>query len=158
MPRKTTATKADGGGLRFNGGKDRWDLLPMDATEQVVKVLTRGAEKYAERNWERGMRRSICFGSLMRHLARRVLGERHDAESGLPHLAHVACNALFLLAYDLRGFEALDDLEPFARAASSQKRGHSVIEIFRDGVLVARKFFKKPKQPRSRKAKRRAGR
>lgn len=117
MPRKKPARKIDGGGLRFNTGKDRWDLLPMDATEQVVKVLTRGAEKYAERNWERGMKWSICQGSLLRHMAKVSMGERNDQESGLPHMAHVACNALFLLSYELRGLGRLDDIEPLLRAS-----------------------------------------
>lgn len=107
----------DGGGLRFNDGKDRWDLLPIDATESVVKVLTRGAQKYAARNWERGMNWSICQASMMRHLAAWSKGERIDKESGLPHMAHVACNALFLLAYELRGLTRLDDVEPLLRAA-----------------------------------------
>jgi hypothetical protein len=117
MARKKPAKKVDGGGLRFNTGKDRWDLLPMDAVEQVVKVLTRGAEKYAERNWERGMKWSICQGSMMRHLARMAKGEIRDPESGLPHTAHIACNALFLGAYELRGLSRLDDIEPLLRAA-----------------------------------------
>lgn len=109
--------KSDGGGQRFNGGKPRWDLLPMDATKEVVLVLTRGAEKYAERNWERGMRWSICYGSLLRHLSSAASGEKKDRESGLSHMAHVATNALFLLAYELRGLERLDDMEPYLRAA-----------------------------------------
>jgi hypothetical protein len=119
---KAIAKKKPGGGLRFNSGKDRWDLLPMDATEQVVKVLTRGAEKYDERNWELGMRWSICQGSMMRHLARATQGERVDRESGLPHMAHVACNALFLLAYEMRGMNKLDDIEPLLRAAMKKSK------------------------------------
>ena len=108
----------DGKGLRDNAGKDRWDLLPTDAVEQVVKVLTRGAEKYAERNWERGMKWSICQGSMMRHIAKSAKGERIDPETGLPHMAHVACNALFLLTYELRGMDTLDDIEPCLRRMS----------------------------------------
>lgn len=111
---------ADGGGLRHNSGKDRWDLLPLDAVEQVVKVLTKGAVKYQPRNWERGMSMASVQASLQRHLVRRALGEINDPESGLPHLAHLACNALFLLAYDVRGMREIDDLEPFARKAIDQ--------------------------------------
>lgn len=114
--------KADGGGLRDNRGKDRWDLLPMDAIEQVVKVLTRGAEKYAERNWERGMKWSKCQASLMRHVAKATQGEVFDEESGLPHTAHIATNALFWLSYQLRGLDKFDDIEPYLREALRRQR------------------------------------
>ena len=43
-------------GLRFNDGKSRYDLITPFALEQLAKVLTKGAEKYAERNWELGMK------------------------------------------------------------------------------------------------------
>lgn len=101
----------DGGGLRYNGGKPRYDLLPTDATAELVKVLTYGANKYAERNWERGQKWSVPFASCMRHLLAWHAGEDVDPESGLSHLAHAACNVAFLLAYQLRGMTALDDRE-----------------------------------------------
>lgn len=37
-------------GLRLNQGKTRHDLVPAFAQEQYAKVLTKGSEKYAERN------------------------------------------------------------------------------------------------------------
>lgn len=96
--------------LRYDGGKVRWDLLPFDALEQVAKVSTFGAIKYDAKNWELGMSWSRVFGSLMRHLTARMRGERLDPETGLPHLAHAAWNALALCAYDLRGV-GKDDLD-----------------------------------------------
>lgn len=56
-------------GLRFNEGKTRYDLVPAFAQEQYARVLTKGAQKYAERNWERGMKWSKVIASLERHLA-----------------------------------------------------------------------------------------
>ncbi len=46
---------------------------------------------------------SRCYNSLCRHLYVWWAGERYDEETGLPHLAHVAWNALALLTYELRG-------------------------------------------------------
>ena len=40
--------------MRFNAGKLRYDLLPADALERLVGVYTIGAEKYDDRNWEKG--------------------------------------------------------------------------------------------------------
>jgi uncharacterized HAD superfamily protein len=86
-------------GLRYNKGKLRYDLVHPDAHQEMVKVLTMGAEKYAERNWEKGMKWSNIIASLKRHIAAIEMGEDYDAESGLLHAAHVACNAHFLTAY-----------------------------------------------------------
>lgn len=76
-----------------------WTLIPKNAQEIYARVLTRGAEKYAERNWEKGMKWSKVIASLKRHLNAFELGEDMDPESALPHMAHVMCNAAFLIQY-----------------------------------------------------------
>ena len=86
-------------GLRFNTGKTRHDLVPTFAQEQYAKVLTKGAEKYAERNWELGMKWSKVIASLERHLYALKSGEDYDKETGLLHSAHIMCNAAFLTEY-----------------------------------------------------------
>ena len=65
-------------GLRFNEGKTRHDLVPAFAQEQYAKVLTKGAEKYAERNWEKGMAWSKVLSSLKRHILAFEKGEDFD--------------------------------------------------------------------------------
>ena len=57
-------------GLRFNQGKTRHDLVPVFAQEQYARVLTKGSEKYAERNWEFGMKWSKVIASMKRHIHR----------------------------------------------------------------------------------------
>lgn len=86
-------------GLRYNEGKLRYDLLHPVSQEGIVKVLTKGAEKYAERNWEKGMKWSTVIASLKRHLVAIERGEDFDKETGLLHADHVQCNAHFLSAY-----------------------------------------------------------
>jgi uncharacterized HAD superfamily protein len=86
-------------GLRFNEGKLRYDLVHPFAHEEMVKVLTMGANKYEPRNWEKGMLWSNVISSLKRHLAAIEKGEDFDNESGLLHASHLACNAHFLTAY-----------------------------------------------------------
>jgi len=87
------------GGLRFNQGKTRFDLVPVFAQEQYAKVLTKGSEKYSERNWELGMAWSKVTASLKRHLQAFESGEDFDVETGLLHTAHIMCNAGFLTEY-----------------------------------------------------------
>lgn len=86
-------------GERHNQGKLRFDLVHPYAHEQMVRVLTKGAEKYAPRNWEKGMTWSNVIASLKRHLQAIEFGEDYDAETGELHAAHLACNAHFLTAY-----------------------------------------------------------
>lgn len=86
-------------GLRFNTGKTRHDLVPDFAQEQYARVLTKGAEKYAERNWEKGMAWSKVISSLERHLRKLKMGEDYDEETGLLHSAHIMCNAAFITEY-----------------------------------------------------------
>lgn len=93
---------ADGGGLRFDEGKERVDLLPADALMELGKVYGAGAKKYAARNWERGMPYSKVLGPLLRHLFKWMRGEQIDPEDGQRHIAKVAWNAMSLLTYELR--------------------------------------------------------
>lgn len=89
-------------GLRFNAGKPRYDLLPADGLAALVDVYTKGAEKYADRNWEKGMAWSKCFASLMRHCWKFWRGEDYDEETGCHHMAMAAWNATALCVYSLR--------------------------------------------------------
>jgi hypothetical protein len=86
-------------GLRYNVGKTRHDLVPAFAQEQYARVLTKGAEKYADRNWEKGMQWSKVLESMKRHVLAFERGEDYDPETGCLHMAHVMCNAAFLTEY-----------------------------------------------------------
>ena len=90
------------GGVKFDMGKPRWDLLPGDSLEEIVKVLTYGAQKYEERNWEAGMAWHRPFGACMRHMWAWWRGEDYDKDTGLHHLSHAGCCILFLLSYAIR--------------------------------------------------------
>jgi hypothetical protein len=92
-------------GHKEDSGKPRMELLPFDALVEVSKVLTHGAKKYAADNWQKvPYARSRYTGALMRHLAAWKSGETIDPDSGadkLRHIAQVACNALFLVWFEL---------------------------------------------------------
>ena len=88
-------------GKKHDGGKPRWDLLPWRQVAAVVEVITFGATKYGERNWqELKNARARYFAALHRHVSAWESGERLDKETGLPHLAHATTNALFLMWFD----------------------------------------------------------
>lgn len=102
--------------LRFNAGKLRWELLPVEWQEELVKVFTKGAVKYQAENWKNsiGTEDSHQFkqdrlGSALRHIAAYRKGEHIDPETvagaeEIPthHLAHAAWNLLAILYYDIK--------------------------------------------------------
>lgn len=95
-----------GAGLKFDSGKPRASLLfrgmPL-ALGRVIDVLTFGAKKYSAHSWqqvENGLER--YEDAKLRHMLKDATGEELDPETGIEHLAHEACNILFLLELKLR--------------------------------------------------------
>jgi hypothetical protein len=88
-------------GRKFDGGKLEYGLLPPYALEEVVKVLTFGAQKYERDNWQKvpdSKRR--YYDALQRHVWAWKRGEKFDPESGIHHLAHAMCCLMFLYEHD----------------------------------------------------------
>lgn len=84
--------------MKDDKGKARWDLLPFAAMEEVVEVLTFGAEKYSPDNWRTVVNaRKRYLAAAFRHMAAWARGEHTDKESGLSPLAHAVCCLLFVL-------------------------------------------------------------
>ncbi len=85
-------------GQKHDQGKARWDLLPYQATASVVDVLTIGAGKYGDNNWQQVPNsKARYFAAAMRHLVAYITGNELDPETQKPHLAHAICCLLFLL-------------------------------------------------------------
>ena len=79
-------TKDSGERRKFNtgaqrdvvDGKGRYDLISPIMIERLAKLLQRGAEKYNDRNWEKGMPLSVYMDSGMRHLFKFLAGHRDE--------------------------------------------------------------------------------
>jgi len=89
-------------GTKNDAGKPPIDLVPTDGIRAVAAVLAFGAKKYDRNNWRKGIITSRLYAAAMRHLMAWNDGEDTDPESGLPHLAHAACNIFFLLEQQAR--------------------------------------------------------
>ena len=100
-------------GWKNDAGKVRLELVPPELLFAVGQVLTFGANKYADRNWENGMLWGRVFGALMRHLwawwggkgptTRNFAFDDADEETAMSHLWHAGCCIAFLIAYEERG-------------------------------------------------------
>ena len=97
------ACKKAAPGMKYDGEKARMSLLPFGALELVAQVMTYGAKKYVPNNWKTLENAEERYANAMlRHFKAWQSGERLDdgpGGSGLPHLAQVACNAIFLCAF-----------------------------------------------------------
>jgi hypothetical protein len=96
-------------GTKDDGGKIRYDLIPPEALEELARVYTFGARKYADRNWEKGLSFSRIFGAMMRHAWAWFRGEDNDPEHGLNHMSSVAWGAFSLMTYQKRKMTSFDD-------------------------------------------------
>lgn len=88
-------------GMKFSSGKPKWQYMaPLwPAMSEVVKVLSRGAEKYEENNWME-VDRDEYIRAIMSHYSAYSSGERIDPDMGSNHMANLICSALFLLWHD----------------------------------------------------------
>lgn len=85
-------------GMKHDGGKLDWTLLPWAPLQEVVKVLEFGEKLYARDNWQQV--RPLRFRYLkaaFRHVIAYSMGEKQAQDSGLHHLAHAVCDCLFII-------------------------------------------------------------
>lgn len=80
---------------RYNEGKRKWSLVDFKSLEPLVEVLEFGSKKYSINNWKKGLDEKEILESMMRHLAALMDGEETDKESGISHMGHIQCNAMF---------------------------------------------------------------
>lgn len=106
---KLDATRAS----RFNDGKLDYTAYPVEFEEEIAKVATNGALKYALDNYKLSLNtedhekfQRDRMSSAIRHIVAYRKGERIDQESldkqyQTQHLAHAAWNLLMIMYYDL---------------------------------------------------------
>ncbi|MGL5567497.1 MAG: dATP/dGTP diphosphohydrolase domain-containing protein [Plesiomonas sp.] len=95
-------------GMKFDGDKLRYDLVPPSAVKALADVFTYGARKYKPHNWQEVDEPNRYVAALYRHLEAYRMGETHDQESGLHHLAHAMTNCAILLHFDFKPTEWLE--------------------------------------------------
>ena len=82
---------------KFDGEKVRLDLVEPSLIEAIGKVRTYGVKKYTDEQSWRKVEKQRYVAAAMRHFEAYRKGESNDAESGMPHLWHCACNLMFLI-------------------------------------------------------------
>jgi len=99
------------GGKKHDTEKPPLSLIPSSLLWEMAKVLAQGADKYGTHNWRKGIHLSRLISAAMRHITAFNEGEDLDPESGLPHLAHAACEIAFALEQSMNKivYDGFDD-------------------------------------------------
>jgi hypothetical protein len=111
----------------------RLDLVPVKPLWLLAELYGRGALKYTERNWERGIKFSALYGAMLRHALTFWSGESYDPEDGQHHLASVAWMAFALMELEETHSE-LDD-RPREIKLESELTNPEVIEEAKQEIL-----------------------
>lgn len=87
---------------KFDGDKLKYELVPVEVMEELAKILTYGAKKYAPNEWQKVEPfENRYYAALMRHLVEWRKGNHYDDESKLLHLSHAFCCMAFLLSREV---------------------------------------------------------
>ena len=85
--------------IKADAGKPRLSLVPTEVINQIARVREYGINKYPNggpNNWKK-VELDRYRDAAYRHLLAYIANPKGvDEESGLPHLAHLACNVAFL--------------------------------------------------------------
>lgn len=84
-------------GTKDDDGKPRYDLLDPYAIDQLARVLSFGAQKYAPHNWRNGLTYSRLIAATLRHTFYFLWGQTNDPETRLHHMAHAMCCCMFIV-------------------------------------------------------------
>lgn len=85
--------------------KPRISLVSPWAIERIAWVYTRGAVKYGDHNWQKGMPYSRYLDSVERHILAYKKGETDE-----DHLAMAAWNLMAIIHHQEAGPAGLDDV------------------------------------------------
>ena len=97
--------------------KPRYDLIPSKALERLAYVYARGAQKYDENNWMKGIPFQRALASAERHLQQYKQGDKEE-----DHLAQAAWNIFAILHYQAypQFYGHLDDVPDFTAETLAQ--------------------------------------
>jgi len=116
--------------------KGRFDLISPFALQRLALVYEKGAKKYADRNWEKGIPFSRFLDSAMRHLSQFAMG--HTDED---HLGQAAWNIFAIMHFQETSEWDLDDLPDYYPSPVA-------MEFVEEGDLAKKKeeYIKKEKE------------
>lgn len=90
--------------IKADKGKPKLHLVPWEIVNAIAVVREYGVKKYGDKESWKSVEAERYIDALLRHtIAFAEDPEGMDVESGLPHIAHVACNVAFLCDFFKEG-------------------------------------------------------
>ena len=85
---------------KADAGKPRLSLVPMQIVWDIERIRSFGNMKYGDPDNWKTVEPERHYEAFLRHVVKAWDGDHMqiDPESGLPHLAHAACDLSFFLA------------------------------------------------------------
>lgn len=97
-------------GTKYDGGKNRLDLILAPFIWEVGEVVTHGAIVYGDYNWADVENADKRYRAALHRHYLRTISEPYDSETKLSHWAHVATNAMFLWHFEVN--RRIEDIHP----------------------------------------------
>lgn len=118
--------------VKHDNGKARYDLIDADFEQELAEVLTHGATKYTDNNWQNarvGEARARYYAAFRRHTAAWRRGEELDPDSGLPHLVHAACCLMFLRWFERAEEASVEELAEALAQRIEDRKEQALAEV-----------------------------
>lgn len=106
--------------------------VPLEAVSAGAAAFEYGAEKYANRNWEKGLPWQQMIDSLRRHLddfERQKEFDNEEGGSNLPQVCMIMASAMMLTTSVLRNIGTDNRLPPPGKKALSAKECAKMISL-----------------------------
>ena len=126
---------------KHDEGKYKPSLVSKDIIKGVAEVRQYGIDKYGDRDNWKTVGKQRYTDALLRHVIEYASGQENDEESGLSHLAHAACNIMFLMYFDSLDHELKKKEDEFYR------------EVFRDDIKEVEELVEYNRTRKGKKAK-----
>lgn len=122
----------NGGGMREpSTGKGAYELVSPFALERIAKWYELGAQKYADRNWEKGIPFGRLIQSGLRHMIRWMQGRRDE-----DHLAAVCWNVMAMMHFEETGQDG--DWNDYPTYKREHPQNTEVVELYADDKIIDR--------------------
>lgn len=116
-------------GMKFDGEKVRFDLIPAEPEYQLARLYTYGAQKYEDNSWQKvdnGQER--YYAAMRRHINWWRRGVDIDEDFGMHHMVHAAwCSIAILWFLEQEG--KLPEGIPFAGVREKFAAQREVVDL-----------------------------
>jgi len=86
----------------------RYDLITPFMLRRLAVIYEKGAEKYDDRNWEKGMLFSVFLDSCLRHITQFIIGDESE-----DHVGQAIWNLAAIIHFQELGRNDLNNLPNF---------------------------------------------